>query len=247
MMFIDDLIEHAHARAPHKIISDVRVGLGYTGVLLDDESCGLAFTFTEDLGECCGILDEAGSLTGRIVAELLPWAKSGDRVKASIGLAAINACLNTDKTEWKTGNVINALEVGPDVTFGMIGEFRPILAEIRKKTDRIYVFEKHPGNASVYASETIPEHLPKCDVVVVTSTSIINQTFEEIVPYFSHARQVCMVGPSTPLCPEVFKRYNVSLLAGVVVTDKERIFHVISQCGGTMYMKGAIKQVMVKV
>ncbi len=246
-MFIDDLIECALERASQKTIKDVRVGLGYTCVLLEDDSCGLAFTFTDDLGECCGILDEAGSLTTMAVAELIPWAKSDDRVKASIGLAAINACLNTDKAEWGTGNVINALEVGPDDTFGMIGEFRPILTEIRKKTNRIYVFEKHPGDASLYASETIPEHLPKCDVVVVTSTSIINQTFEEIMPYCSNARQVCMVGPSTPLCPEVFKRYNVSLLAGVVVKDKDRIFQVISQCGGTMHMKGAIKQVLVKV
>lgn len=247
-MIIDDLIQQALEHAGQRTLKDVRAGLGYTCVLLEDDACGLAYTFREELGEYCGTLSEAGSLIGKAGLEIIPWALSKNRVKAAVGLAAINAVLNTATAEWSTGNVITALDVRPDSTFGMVGEFRPILFEIKKKTDSIYVFERDvSGDSALYPSETIPQHLPKCDVVVITATSLINHTIDEVLSHCQNARQVCMVGPSTPLCPEVFRRYNVHLLAGSAVTDPRRILEIVSQGGGTMSMKPAIRQVLLKV
>jgi uncharacterized protein (DUF4213/DUF364 family) len=37
-------------------------------------------------------------------------------------------------------------------------------------------------------SSAIPEYLPRCDVVIITATSIINHTFDDIVPYCKNAR-----------------------------------------------------------
>lgn len=247
-LIIEELIERAVLIIGGRAVADVRAGLGYTCVMLEDNSCGLAYTFRNELGECCSILSDAGGLVGKNVADIIPWAKSRNRLKAAIGLAAINAVFNTPQTEWETGNVITALDVGPNSTFGMVGEFRPILNEVRKKTDSIYVFERDvSGDSALYASETIPQHLPKCDVVVVTATSLINQTIDEVLSCCGNARQVCMVGPSTPLCPEVFCQYNVHLLAGSVVTKPQQILEIVSQGGGTMSMKSAIRQVLVKV
>ena len=246
-MIIDALIENALSKIDQQKLKDVRAGLGYTCVMLEDNSCGLAYTFRNELGECCSILSDAGSLIGKNAADIIPWAKSRNRLKAAIGLAAINAIFNTPQTEWDTGNVITALDVGPNSTFGMVGEFRPILNEVKKKTDNIYVFEQDvSGDSELYSGETIPQHLPKCDVVVVTATSLINQTIDEVLSCCENARQVCIVGPSTPLCPEVFCRYNVQLLAGSVVTNPQKILEIISQGGGTMSMKPAIRQVLVK-
>jgi uncharacterized protein (DUF4213/DUF364 family) len=247
-VIVDALIEYALSRADQQKLKDVRAGLGYTCVLLGDNACGLAYTFREELGEGCGTLAEAGRLIGRDSHEIIPWAKSRHRLKAAIGLATINAVCNTPQTEWETGNITTALDVLPYSTFGMVGEFRPILNEIQKKTDNIYVFEQDvSGDGALYSSNTIPLHLPKCDVVVVTATSLINQTIDEVLSYCGNARQVCMVGPSTPLCPEVFCQYNVHLLAGSVVTNPQQILEIVSQGGGTMSMKPAIRQVLVKV
>jgi uncharacterized protein (DUF4213/DUF364 family) len=247
-MIVDTLIEHALARVNQQKLKDVRAGLGYTCVMLEDNSCGLAYTFRDELGEGCGTLAEAGRLIGKSVLEIIPWAGSRHRLKAAIGLATINAVFNTPQTEWDTGNVTTALDVRPYSTFGMVGEFRPILNEVKKKTDNIYVFEQDvSGDGTLYSSDTIPQHLPKCDVVVVTATSLINQTIDEVLSYCGNARQVCLVGPSTPLCPEVFRRSNVQLLAGSVVTNPQQILEIVSQGGGTMSMKPAIRQVLVKV
>ena len=246
-MIIDTLIEYALSKAEQLKLKDVRAGLGYTCVMLEDNSCGLAYTFRDELGECCSILSDAGGLIGKTAADIIPWAKNRNRLKAALGLAAINAVINTAQTEWDTGNVTTALDVRPYSTVGMIGEFRPILNEVKKKTDSIYVFEQNvTGDSTLYSSDTIPQYLPKCDVVVVTATSLINQTIDGVLSNCGNARQVCMLGPSTPLCPDVFREYNVHLLAGTVVTNPQRILEIVSQGGGTMSMKPAIRQVLVK-
>jgi uncharacterized protein (DUF4213/DUF364 family) len=72
-------------------------------------------------------------------------------------------------------------------------------------TKNIYVFEQNvPEGSGLYPAEAISTYLPKCDVVVITATSIINHTFDEVSSYCKNAKEVCLVGPSTPLCPEIF-------------------------------------------
>ncbi len=246
-MIVDELIYEALDRAGRRKIKDVRVGLGYTCVMLEDDNCGLALTFREDLGDCCGVLNVAGGLIGTGADTIIPWAKDNHRLKAAVGLAAINAVLNDPRKDWDKGNVLEAFTLNESETFGMVGASHPIIPRIKAMTKNIYVFErKVPEGSDLYPSESIPQHLPKCDVVVLTATSIINHTIDDIVPHIKNAREACIVGPSTPLCPEVFKKYNITLLAGSVVKKPEFILQVISQAGGTMAMKPGIDQVLVR-
>lgn len=247
-MIIDQLIEYTNAKVIGKKIADVRAGVGYTCVMLDDNTCGLAYTFRDELGHCCSILGDAGKLIGRDAAEIVAWAKDNNRLKAAIGLASINAVLNNSYDNCNIGNVLDALQISADDTFGMVGLFSPILAEVRKKTDKIFVFEKNVAKGSgLYTEDDIPVYLPHCDVIIITATSIINHTIDDLLAYCSNARQVCIVGPSTPLCPEIFQKYNVSLLAGSVVQDSQLALQIISQGGGTMSLKPIIKQVLVSI
>lgn len=247
-MLADDLIECAFPQIFGRRISDVRAGLGYTCVMLDDSACGLAYTFRNELAGGCGILEGAGNLIGKSCEELLPWAKSNNRLMAAVGLATINAVLNSSLTEYEKGNVVSALDVDSSDTFGMVGAFQPILNSIKGKTDNIYVFEQNVASDGVlFSEESIPEHLPKCTVVVVTASSIINQTIDGVLAHCGNARNICIVGPSTPLCPDVFKKTGVTLLAGSTVKNPQLVLQTVSQGGGTMAMKPALDQVLVRI
>ena len=48
------------------------------------------------MGPFCGILSEAGTINGRDAADIIPWAGLNHRLKAAIGLAAINAVVNNE-------------------------------------------------------------------------------------------------------------------------------------------------------
>ncbi|MFA6941371.1 MAG: DUF364 domain-containing protein [Clostridiaceae bacterium] len=247
-MIIDELIDRSLAMVQSRKVKDVRAGLGYTCVMLEDGACGLAYTFRNELGNCCGILNAAGSLIGMDAAEIIPWVKENNRLRAAIGLAAINAVINNSRQDWDTGNVLKAFTLNESDTFGMVGEFKPILSKVRTMTKNIYVFELNAAKGSgLYSEDEIPLYLPKCDVVVITATSIINHTIDEVVSHCKNAKEVCLVGPSTPLCSEVFSQHNITMLAGSVVKKPERILEIVSQGGGTMSMKSAAEQVLVRV
>jgi len=246
-MVAEALVERALETAQQERVTDVRAGLGYTCVTLEGGGCGLAYTFRNELGSCCGILDAAGSLIGRNASEILPWAKESNRLQAAVGLAAVNAAINHPGKDWDRGNILNAFRLQESDTLGMIGAFHPILAKITM-TENIYVFEQNaPEGSGFYPAEAIPAHLPKCGVVVITATSIINHTIDGILPHCKNAREVCLVGPSTPLCPEVFNKYHVTLLAGSIVKNPELMLQIVSQGGGTMSMKPAIEQVLMRI
>ncbi len=245
-MLTNDLVEYAIQEASNLKVLDIRAGLSYTGLVLEDGGCGLAYTFRNELGCYCGILNEAGNLIGRSCGELIPWVDSSNRLKAAIGLAAMNSVLNRADRPWPTGNITTSLEVEPTDMVGMVGEFRPILQGLSNRVNHIIVFDqKVTKDPSVHSPEEIPKYLPSCNVILITATTIINHTIDEVLRYCEGAREVCLVGPSTPLCPEVFQHYPVSLLAGDVVIDWEQTLRIISQGGGTMAMKHSIRHVLV--
>lgn len=246
-MIIENLIKSASEASRNRKIKDIRVGLGYTCTMLESGECGLAYSFRNELGCCCGVLAQAGDLIGQECEAIIPWLKEKHILKAAVGLSVINAILNTSQ-EWETGNVIKAIEMKRDETFGLVGDFEPILNFVKKQTENIYVFEQiSEKNNGIYPAKDIPLYLPKCDVVVITGTSIINNTIDDILPFCLEAREVFIVGPSTPLHPESFKGHNVTLLAGTVVTDADKMLRIISQGGGTMQMKPASKHVLVNL
>lgn len=247
-MITQNIVDEALKRCKNKTILDVRAGLGYTCVRLSDEGCGLAYTFRNDLGACCGSMDAAGKLIGINAEEVIPWLMNDNRLKAAIGLATANAILNSNTESYGHGNVVDEISIESSDAFGMIGEFRPILAKVRAKTKQVYVFEQKPSSCEgLYSEQQIPQLLPQCSVIVITSTSIINHTIDEILPYCVNAKQVCLVGPSTPLLTILFHALPITLLAGVVVTNAELLLQIVSQGGGTMSMKPAVDQVLAHV
>ncbi len=247
-MIIDELISYAEPEAGTQVVTDIRIGLGYTCVKLSGGGCGLAYTFRHDAGHTCSVLGTAGTLLGLPAAEMLAWAKSDNKIKAALGLAAMNALINHDSSDMTRANVADALTLLPQDTFGMVGAFRPILKQIRSRVSKIYVFEEDSEKGSgFYPPADIPRYLPSCDVIVLTATSLINGTIDSILDHCRGAREVCLVGPSTPMCPTVLSRYGITLLAGSLVTNPSRALEIVSQGGGTRNLKPAIEHVLQRI
>ena len=79
--------------------------------------------------------------------------------------------------------------------------------------------------------------LEKCTVAIITATSILNDTIEEILNGLGNPRHVTILGPSTPLCEEVFARTPVTHLGGSAIRDHRKVMQVISEGGGTPNMR----------
>ncbi|MBU2498680.1 MAG: DUF364 domain-containing protein [Proteobacteria bacterium] len=225
-------------------VQEVRIGLGYTAVMLENGQTGVAFTFQEKMPRGCSVLGGLHPLSGRKASDLLALMDSSNRVETAVGLATVNALANTLRSGLLEGDAMEYLRIGPDDTVGMVGYFGPVLPRLREITPSILIFEQDREREG----ELLPEKeayrlLPQCQVAMITSTSILNHTIDRLLDAVGSCREVVLLGASTPLVKEAFSDTPVTFLSGVVVTNPEEILRIVSEGGGVRLFRENIRKV----
>jgi uncharacterized protein (DUF4213/DUF364 family) len=234
-MLIDQVCDFLLAAAGTHSVADVRLGLGYTAVRLDDGRCGLAYTFRNELHEGCGVISAAGTLVGRQASDLAQWARSTELLASAVGLATLNELIEVPPGAMNA-DLLTQLEVRSNDVVGMVGYFEPFIGPLRTRGKALHVFERRPAGVSgVLPESAAAEILPQCQVAILTATTLLNRTLDGLLALCQNAREVAIVGPSTPLPPGVFSDRGVTLLSGIQVVDGERALRLVSEGGGTLF------------
>jgi hypothetical protein len=242
-MIVQKLIDEVKQDAALRKLDKVRIGIGYTAVLLDDGSCGVSYTFRNELGPRCGLIEEAGDLTGTDCSRIVNWAMGINLAKCAVGMACINAILQQRLEGFSTGNVLEEIDFRPGDTVGMIGYFKPVIDRVKGQANNIYIFERNITDGGIMPDWAENIYLPECDVVIITGTTLVNKTLDGILDKCTGAREITVMGPTTSLCPNVYREHGVTLLAGVKVTDAGRVLNVAGEGGGGLALKGSVAQV----
>ncbi len=237
----------AEAKSVH--ISDVRIGLGYTAVLTESGSAGVAYTPREGLGRGCSVRSAGRPLAGRDAAELLAYPTSDDALERALGLATANALIRMREVENTCeGDVLDALALKPGDRVGMVGYFEPLVSRIENQVASLTIFERSRGwTAGVQPAERTVDLLPTCTVALITSTTLITKTLEPLLEAAAGCRAVALLGPSTPLLPEAFMGTPITWLSGIMVTHPMDVLRVVSEGGGTREFSPFVKKVNVLI
>jgi uncharacterized protein (DUF4213/DUF364 family) len=232
------LLDYLSPRAGGAVVADVRIGLGYTAVRLVSGHAGVGWTPKSD-APCCTHFQGAGTLAGRPAEELLAFLvdeKSG--LARAVGLATANALLAAlPHPPISREEVISTLNITPEDRVAMVGYFGPIVAELRKIGCRLDIIELNPHHGETITPEQGAEALAGCSVAILTGTSLINGTCDELLAGLGNPRAAVLLGPSSPLCPDVFVGTKVTHVAGSRVREADAVLRVVSEGGGTMLMK----------
>ena len=161
-------------------------------------------------------------LQGLPVKEAAKAAAGWNLREASFGLAAVNAYYNTSAH-------MAALDcrVSPEVyataglelkgrTVGIIGHMRGP-AGLREQARAVYIIERVPKTGD-YPDAACDWILPRCDLVIITGSSLINKTLPHLLSLCEDATTI-LTGPSVPMCPALLD-FGIDRLAGLVVTDR---------------------------
>ncbi|MCK7508168.1 MAG: DUF364 domain-containing protein [Desulfobacterales bacterium] len=228
------LYDRLEPSAKSRRIADLRMGLSYVGVKLDNGQSGIAAVLPDTTPRSCTVLKEAGTYAGSAAVDVLKYlVDGGNALHRAIGLATANALvvLPEDKTEDREATTYFNLKPGEKVA--MVGLFSPLVERIRATGAKLTIIEKNPDRLDLLSDEDRKQALQDCDVAIITATTLLNNTFEEIAAALGSPRSVALMGPSTPLLPDIFRDTPVTHLGGAVVADSARVLQVISEGGGT--------------
>lgn len=235
---IEALIDAVLPCHDQKRVIDIRIGLGYTAVKLNSGECGVACTLRHRLDDdTCSLLPQAGTMAGFEAAEAIPLIRSQNMLEAAVGLATLNAIAapaHPQPESISEAPFSELLGLTWEDRVGMVGYIAPIVKELQQYAHEVIVFdEAKPLMNGITPTEQESQILPGCDVVILSATSLLNKTFDSLLEMASKAREICVMGPSTPLLPGVFQTRRVTLLAGRHILDADKILQIVSEAGGT--------------
>ncbi len=232
------LIRHLCARLSDKAartrITSVTIGLKYTAVTTDDGGMGLAWTDPAAFG--CGKSKGYHDYEGALATDLLPLLDDPSPMNRTLALALVNAlnyheaCELPDDTS--DGGWMDAFAIGSGTRVAMVGFFRPLMKKFEARGAIVEVLDDHQGVG--YRSDFLPKLGGWAEVLLLTSTSILNQSAEEMLAHLApEVTRVIMLGPSTPMIPDAFTHLPVTVLAGTVPVDQEAVLKAVRHGQGT--------------
>jgi uncharacterized protein len=147
------------------------------------------------------------------------------------------------------GDLLDHLQIDSRDSVGMIGYFAPVVEALRKIGCDLHVFERRGINGpNVHPSSDIPIVLPSCRIVIITSVTLVNKSFEDVIKHVDKNKAtVIMLGPSTPLSTAFFASRGVAMLGGVKINDASKVLDVVGEGGGTREFIKYCEKVVVRV
>lgn len=223
-------------------VTDVRIGLAYTGILLSEKYGGVACTPLYEFSGCPALgLQE--TLKGSSADKLLKLSFSKNPLEAAVGIATANALshmlleLKPEKLPVSNIDILDLINPGDKI--GMVGYFAPLVPKILEITNKLTILEKREietvdtKEIRILPSKSAIEVLPDSDIIIISASTLANQTFDKLLSFCGKAREVVLLGPSTPLYPKPFFEQGITAVMGTRIFDPLRMLTIVSEAGGT--------------
>jgi len=229
-----DIVSHKGGK---RIVQEVRFGLSYVGVRLDDNSMGLAALLLHELPPGCSVFPEAGKLAGtKADALLVNLVEKRNPLEKALGLATANAVLYPTSIEDERDS-LSIMNLMPEDRVAMVGLFTPMVPKVEATGAKLSIIERNPARMAILDKKETVRILKECTVAIITATTLLNDTLEEVLNTLGNPRHVAILGPSTPLCREIFHGTPVTHLGGAEIRDTNKVMQIISEGGGTPAMR----------
>ena len=152
-----------------------------------------------------------------------------DPLKEMIGVAAINAVCQhvmreTDFAVDSATDSLGLLAVSRGDRVGMVGLFYGLIKTIKEANAELVVIEKDEGLIQKYPDLPItmdPSQLSACNKILCTSTTIMNNSLDEILAHCSPDAFVSIIGPTAGYFPDPLFARGVDVVGGRIVTNGE--------------------------
>jgi len=147
--------------------------------------------------------------------------------------AYFTAILNYS-VEYKIGDIFEEIDFRKFKNIVMIGLFKPIVEVFQRNNIPLKVFDYRKSDNIITAMSKQKQNLQKTDAVILTSTSIFNLTFLEIIEETNDNCDIFMLGPSSITAEEILQYRNIKMIFGATFNKfDEEVLKIIDNDGGT--------------
>jgi uncharacterized protein len=248
-------------------IERVVIGLFFTGVNLSNGFAGTSATPIKSIPEavCCPSSAMAmpfpGKTRGRPVAELAAQASSEHGIRRAVGIAAVNALADCC---WQRRphpgvelrprvDAFDATDIRPGDKVVVVGAFVPFLKELKRRDRSFLVLEQDPATLKpdelpfFRPAELAPQILPEADVVLITGSTLVNNTLEQLLALTRRDARVTVVGPTVGMLPDAFLDRGADVLGCVRITEPDAFLDLLAEGGSGYHFFGRSAQKIVLV
>jgi uncharacterized protein len=246
-------------------IERVVVGLFFTGVKLSNGTAGASATPIKSIPEavCCPSSAMAmpfpGKMRGRRAAEVADQAFSDHGIRRAVGIAAVNALADCcwqrrphPGVELRQGvDAFDATEIRPGDGVVVVGAFVPFLKELKRRGHAFLVLEQDPETLKAdelpffRPAEQAAQILPHADVVLITGSTLVNNTLEHLLALIRPEARVTVVGPTVGMLPDAFLARGADVLGCVKVTEPDEFLDLLAEAGSGYHFFGRSAQKLV--
>jgi uncharacterized protein (DUF4213/DUF364 family) len=148
--------------------------------------------------------------------------------------AYFNANLNYLNRYEKTADIFDGIDFMNYKNIVMVGLFKPLLEKFKKNNIKIHVFDLIKRNGELISIKDEMEYIKKAETIILSATSIANNTFMDIV---THSRENCdifLLGPSSIMNRDMFEYKNIKKIFGAIFkSHDEKVLNTIKNGYGT--------------
>jgi uncharacterized protein (DUF4213/DUF364 family) len=232
-------------------ISDVRIGVLLSAVLLSDGCCGVASTVIDLHAHCDRKSRDFGDFSplkikGQKAISLFETDKESSLIN-TLKIAVLNAISSKliSTSHYKiieNTDPIDLIDLKSKKTITIVGGFQTYIQKISETNNKLYVLELNENALSkeqkqfYIPAEKYSDILPISDIVIITGLTLVNNTIDGLLSSVSPKAQVIVTGPSSSIIPDILFENKVNIIGATRVTDSDLLFSIVGEAGAGFHL-----------
>jgi len=218
---MDEPIKHFYSVAGYKTadISKWVIGDKYVAVMLKSGHIGVCATLGNEMSDDLFItgIPDLNNTSHRIILN-----------------AYFNAVFNYKRQYTDIKDIFDRIDFSRHRKIVMVGYFETLFKKFSRSGLKLDVFDIHKESDILTDISRMEERLSEAGTIILTGTTVFNNTFKDIVDISPSGCNIFLLGPSNIMSEEMFRYRNIKVVFGSVFkTGDTRLLEKISEGHGT--------------
>ena len=162
---------------------------------------------------------------------------SKDNFTKTIGFGIINAISQFvfKKSNYQfnfTNDVFGLINLKSKDHIGMVGFFPPLVKKIDEMGFNLTIIEKKKElvkKTDKWEVSLNPAKLEICNKILCTSTTVLNDSIDDILKYSSNAKKIAIIGPTAGFVPDPLFKRKIDIVGGTYISNPSLFLKLITQ------------------